>query len=230
MGVALSEPGQPRVIMDAFHHRLASVALSAAARYGFCLAGGYAVQAHGFIRRRSNDVDLFATVEASTDFPAAQAAVVAALRDDGLQVTIELEAPSFARLTVTDPDSGSVSTVELGMDWRAHPPVQSEVGPVLHPVDAVANKLCALYSRAEVRDYIDVYGVLRDGRFTSEELMQMAIDHDPGFEPALFAQALRAVRRFPSSAFVPYRLSSAQVDELCMRLLAWADELETADN
>jgi hypothetical protein len=34
--------------MDAFHQRLAKVALDAAARYGFCLAGGYAVQARGF--------------------------------------------------------------------------------------------------------------------------------------------------------------------------------------
>lgn len=47
--------------MDPFHQRLARVALDAAARYGFCLAGGYAVQAHGFVDRVSKDVDLFTT-------------------------------------------------------------------------------------------------------------------------------------------------------------------------
>lgn len=43
--------------MDPFHERLARVALDTAARYGFCLAGGYAVQAHGFVERVSKDVD-----------------------------------------------------------------------------------------------------------------------------------------------------------------------------
>lgn len=42
------EPG-----MDPFHERLARVALGAAASYGFCLAGGCAVQAHGFVERVS---------------------------------------------------------------------------------------------------------------------------------------------------------------------------------
>lgn len=143
-------------------------------------------------------------------------------------MTVEREELSFARLAVSDPASGSASTVELGVDWRAHPPVQLEIGPVLHPVDAVANKLCALYSRAEVRDYIDVHGVLRDGRFTNDELLRMAVDHDPGFEPIIFAQALRAVLRFPSSAYEPYRLKPSQVDTLCARLLAWADEIDAA--
>src|SRR5262245_6452865 len=110
--------------MDLFHQRLARVALQAAARYGFCLAGGYAVQAHGFVNRASKDVDLFTTMAEASDFPAAQAAVAAALRDDGLEVTVEREGPSFARLAVVDPLGGNTSTVELGVDWRAHPPVQ----------------------------------------------------------------------------------------------------------
>ncbi len=52
--------------MDPFHERLARVALEVTAAYGFALAGGYAVQAHGFLDRPSSDVDLFA--EASADF------------------------------------------------------------------------------------------------------------------------------------------------------------------
>jgi len=44
--------------MDPFHERLARVALDAAGMFGFALAGGYAVQAHGFLQRMSSDVDL----------------------------------------------------------------------------------------------------------------------------------------------------------------------------
>jgi hypothetical protein len=69
--------------------------------------GGYAVQAHGFVDRVSKDMDLFTTMAAAPDFPAVQAAVVAALRAAGLEVTVEREGPSFARLAVTDPGAGS---------------------------------------------------------------------------------------------------------------------------
>jgi hypothetical protein len=70
--------------MDPFHARLARIALVAAGPYGFALAGGYAVQAHGFLDRPSADVDIFTTSRAEEDFPAAVDAVLAALRDDGL--------------------------------------------------------------------------------------------------------------------------------------------------
>jgi hypothetical protein len=105
--------------VDPFHERLARVALEAAARYDFCLAGGYAVQAHGFVDRVSKDVDLFTTMAAVGDFPAARAAVVAALRADGLDVAVERDGATFTRLGVRDPDSGETSTLELGVDWRA---------------------------------------------------------------------------------------------------------------
>src|SRR5262249_46379887 len=108
----------------------------------------------------------------------------------------------------------------------AYPPVQMDVGPVLHPSDAVANKVCALFGRAEVRDYVDVDGVLKDGRYEREVLLRLAAEHDPGFDAAMFAEALRAVQRFPASAFEPYGSTSVEVDSLIVRLLAWADEID----
>jgi hypothetical protein len=119
--------------------------------------------------------------------------VAAALRADGLDVTVEREGATFARLAVTEPASGEMSTLELGVDWRAYPPVLLAVGPVLHPpIDAAANKLCALFGRAAVRDYIDVDGVLKDGRSMAST--------------TLFVDALRAVTR--ASRFSVYALQA----------------------
>ena len=53
--------------MDPFHERLARVGLRAAGQYGFALAGGYAIQAHGFLDRLSADVDLFAPSSVEAD-------------------------------------------------------------------------------------------------------------------------------------------------------------------
>jgi Nucleotidyl transferase AbiEii toxin, Type IV TA system len=165
--------------MNPLHQRLARVALARTSSYGFCLAGGYAVQAHGFVDRPSEDVDLFTTTAAQEQFPDALAAVIDAYEADGLDVFVTISNPGFARLQVTDPTTDATTKVELGIDWRAHPPVVLAIGPVLHPDDAVANKTCALFSRAQARDYIDVDAVLRSGRYTSDELLALAKSHGP---------------------------------------------------
>jgi hypothetical protein len=133
--------------------------------------------------------------------------------------------PTFARIAITDPTSGINTKIELGIDWRAHPPTYLDIGPVLHPDDAVANKVGALYGRGEVRDYIDVDGILRSGRYQLGDLLRLAADHDPGFEPALFAEALTAVRRLPATAFAPYAMTTDDVTALQHRIIAWAAEI-----
>ena len=69
--------------VTALHRQLATIALGAAARYGFALAGGNALIAHGVVSRFTADVDLFTDEEASV--PAAADAVEAALAAAGFQ-------------------------------------------------------------------------------------------------------------------------------------------------
>jgi hypothetical protein len=185
--------------MDPFHEQLARVALDAAGSFGFALAGGYAVQAHGFLNRMSADVDLFAEASGEFDFPEAVDAVIAAYQREGLIVQAEVLTKSFARLNVWS--ASDSAKVELGMDWRKNEPVRLAVGPVLHADDAVANKVCALFGRAEVRDYVDVDAILSSGRYTEDELLDLAADHDPGFDPSWFAEALSAIDRLPDRLF-----------------------------
>ncbi|MEQ7124521.1 hypothetical protein ABN034_08350 [Actinopolymorpha sp. B11F2] len=96
---------------------------------------------------------------------------------------------------------------------------------MLHADDAVANKLCALYGRGAVRDYIDVDGIVRSGRYTVADLLQLATQHDPGFDPALFAQALRAVRRFAASAVEPYGMAPEEFAALTERVVGYTDQV-----
>ena len=208
--------------MDSLHERLARLALTAASGHGFCLAGGYAVQAHGFLDRPSEDVDLFTTSAAEDHFPDALATVIAAYEGDGLDVAVTAASPGFARLQIIDPTTRTTAKVELGIDWRAHPPVALAIGPVLHPDDAVANKVCALYARAQARDYIDVDAVLRSDRYTGDQLLALAESHDPGFDKAMFVTALRAIHRLPPAEFTPYGLTTGGVANLTARMERWA--------
>lgn len=215
--------------MDPLHERLARAGLAAIGRYGFCLAGGYAVQAHGFIRRRSEDVDLFTTMDIEAAFPDAVQALLDAYHADGLDVTVTRDGSTFARLEVVDPVDDTRGRVELGVDWRAYPPAQLEIGPVLHADDAVANKVCALFGRAEVRDYIDVDGIVRSGRYPVPRLLELAADHDPGFRADMFAEALLAVQRLPHSAFAAYGMSAEDASGLVTRIVDFAKQVSDAD-
>lgn len=211
--------------MHAFHERLARVSLAALSDYGFALAGGYAVQAHGLVSRLSEDVDLFTTMDAEATFPTAVATAIAAYRQEGLSVEVLLESPGFARLSVTDPDQRQSAKIELGIDWRKHAPTTLAIGPVLNQDDAVANKVSALYSRAQARDYIDVHAALASGQYAGPDLLKLAREHDPGFDTGMFADALRAIRRLPEAEFTAYGLTHDQITTLVHSLTTWAEQI-----
>jgi len=152
--------------------------------------------------------------------------VIAAYLRDGFHVEAEMRSDSFARLAVRS--AGDSAKVELGLDWRKNEPIRLAVGPVLHADDAVANKVCALFGRAEVRDYVDVEAILASGRYTENELLALAADHDPGFDQSWFAEALAAVDRLPDSLFKPYGMSPEETSALKERMRAWARRLSTS--
>src|SRR5580700_7327348 len=198
--------------MDPFHERLARVALDVAASYGFALAGGYAVQAHGFLDRPSTDVDLFAEASAHFDFSQAVDAVIAAYRRDGLEADAEVRSSTFARLSVSSGEERA--KVELGVDWRKNEPILLAVGPVLHADDAVANKVCALFGRALPRDFLDVDAAISSGRYTREQLLELAAEADHGFDRLLFADALGALTQITDAAFAEYRADPGMIADM----------------
>jgi hypothetical protein len=211
--------------MQPLHELAARIGLEATAPFGFVLAGGYAIQAHGFLVRRSEDVDLFTTLGSPGSFSDGVDAAIVAYRAANLEVVVEVRNASFARIYLHTP-AGEQVRVEFGVDWRAHPPVTLSVGPVLHQDDAVANKLTALFGRAEVRDYIDVAAVLSSGRYRRSQLLEMARESDPGFDIPIFADALRAIQRLSNSDFAAYDLTAEQVQEIRALILGWAAELQ----
>jgi hypothetical protein len=209
--------------VDAFHQALARIGLDAAARYGFALAGGYAVQAAGFLQRPSEDIDLFTVWERRAEFEAAAAAIVDSYRGAGLSVESERRHDTFMRLTVSDGEQ--TAKVELGVDIRANEPVRMSIGPVLHPDDAVANKIRALYDRALARDFIDIDAVLRSGRYDRGELLRLAERSDITFDRKVFAEALGQVRLLDDDDFAPYSIMGVDLDYLRLQFANWRDEL-----
>jgi hypothetical protein len=215
--------------MEPRHERIARIALGAGARYGLALAGGYAVAAHGMGNRPSGDVDLFTSWQHGGEFPALQTAVIAALEAAGYKSSVIMSAQTFARLIVTDPEDGTEEKVELSVDWRAHDPVQLDIGPVLHADDAVANKVCALFGRALPRDFLDVDAAITSGRYTREQLLALAAEADRGFDRLLFADALGALTQITDAAFAEYRTDPRLIAGMRHRFAQWRQDLLAAE-
>jgi len=214
--------------MEPRHQRITQIALAAAGDYGFALAGGYAISAHGMGSRPSGDVDLFTDWQRRADFPAAVDAAIDALTQHGYLVQVVIRNDSFARLLLTTPApdaDADADKLELSVDWRAHPPVTLAIGPVLHPDDAVANKMCALYGRAEARDFLDVDAILHSGQYSRDKLLDLASKADAGFHLAAFTDALGALRQITDADFDLYGQSAEDLDAMRGRFAAWQTQL-----
>lgn len=197
-----------------------------AGQFGLALAGGYAINAHGIGDRPSADVDLFMDWHQRADFPQAVDLVLTALSDHGYAVTVVARNETYARLQIDERGRADEPLkMELSADWRTHPPVSLAIGPVLHRDDAVANKMCALFGRAEARDFVDIDAVLQSGQYTRPELLDLAAGADAGFDRTLFAAALGALDQITDAAFDGYNKTADQVTAMRRRYADWRQEL-----
>jgi hypothetical protein len=65
-------------------------------------------------------------------------------------------------------------------------------------------------------------------RYTEDELLALAADHDPGFDRPWFAEALSAIDRLPDRLFQAYDLSAEDTSALKVRMRAWADRIRAS--
>jgi hypothetical protein len=213
--------------IDKLHREVAAIALRAAARHGFALAGGNALIAHGIIDRPTDDVDLFSDQEAGV--AAAAQAVERALRRAGFQVSrrdmtgglgdlFEGMSEGLAEWIITAQD-GQETILQLAYFDRKHGPVTMDVGPVLDLEDLAGSKVCALASRVEPRDYIDAAAAME--RYTADQLICFARRLDPGLQDRDFADAGRQLDRMPDGVFARYGLGPQDVVRLREQFKSW---------
>lgn len=207
--------------MDPYHIRLAQIGLEVGAPYGFALAGGYAIQANGFVDRPSEDVDLFTIDRYLNQFPDVAQAIVDAYTADGLDVTVDHQTSHYVRLYVTDPRNRQTSKVDLVVGFRDAEPIHMDIGPVLHPDDLMGQKMDALFQRAEARDFIDIYSALASGRYSHDDLLYLADRTVRGFERSYFADALGQAAVIPASRFAEYGTHGRDLDNLRAVFADW---------
>lgn len=189
---------------------------------GFLLAGGGALLASGLTSRPTMDLDFFGTLgEVSVRTAGAEFEQVANRRMWFCQTLQDSE--TFARLVLHASEAlGSEElVVDLAVDAPAvMPPVSTEVGPTFHPIELASRKLVALFSRAEARDFADVFALAE--HVDPELMLACASEVDLGFDVRTLAEMMLTVVRFAPEELSDDQATSAKIREYFLR---WAGEL-----
>ncbi len=163
----------------------------------FYLTGGTALAEFYLGHRFSFDLDLF-TSEEGLILPVSYQ-IEARASQAGLSVTVSRRFATFVELLVGQ--VGEQIKVELALDspYRFEAPLPSELGVAVRAYrDLIVDKVLAYYGRAEPRDAVDLYFILRQE--SAATLLTLAAQKDPGFDLYWFAVALYRSSTFPDEA------------------------------
>ena len=177
--------------------RLAALVVRLPEAAGFVLAGGAALAAHGLLDRATRDLDYFGAPDAAGAVHRLADAFERAVVAEGFDVSRDRQSSSFIRLRVAS--EGEECEVDLGIDYRALDPVSTRYGPALELRELGANKVLAIFGRAEPRDFMDLAELTK--HFPLAELIGLAADKDPGLDLAVLDEFMQRASSLPREEF-----------------------------
>jgi predicted nucleotidyltransferase component of viral defense system len=181
------------------HRKLLDLLSRTADHADFEWVGGSALAERYLHHRRSFDVDFFTSQEGLV-VPFSHA-VEQGARREGLEVAVVRRLATLVEMVFRQPATGESIRLDLAYDSPHHfePAVLTEHGVYVRSYqDLTADKVLAFYGRAEPRDAVDLFFILRREPF--DRLAERAAKKDPGFDLYRFALALRKVESFPNES------------------------------
>ena len=163
----------------------------------FYLTGGSALAYFYLKHRKSNDLDFFTEIQEIV-IPFSQS-LGERLKVQGLSVERQRGVHTFVELLVKQ--GAEATIVQLAQDaaFRFDTPREFPEFPGLRVdslVDIASNKLLALFGRALLRDFIDVYFLVGEAGFSREDLIAMSMKKDPGFDFYWLGVAFERIKSF----------------------------------
>lgn len=161
----------------------------------FYLTGGTALSVFYLAHRLSEDFDLFTPEEPLIAIVARK--FKSALENSGIKVQVIRSFSSFWEAVASNENDSF--KIQLAYD---SPFLLSEIeereGLRIHGFDDIAaGKLLALFGRAEERDFVDVYCIVKDGKISLERMIELAKRKDPGLDEYYLAIAFEQSDKIP---------------------------------
>lgn len=161
-------------------------------RQDFFLTGGAALGGFYLDHRRSNDVDLF--TPGKIDWPELIGAIEWLSREIGAKCERLTEYPYIHRFKLSRGEEQQI--VDLVHDFTQQiDDAKNHFGEIIvdTPREILANKLCTLLGRSEIRDLIDLYCLAQSG-YNPLEYVELSLTKDGGMRPELLAKILSEIR------------------------------------
>lgn len=193
----------------------------------FYLTGGTALAAFYLNHRRSNDLDFFTSVEELILPFSYQLEEI--LKSAHIGVERRRGFRSFAELLLTKGKETTIIHLAQDTPFRLEATREFPEYPGLKLdslVDIAANKLLALFSRATLRDFIDVYFLVNKAKFTQGQLIKKSKIKDPGFDLYWLGVAFERINSFAEdSADMLLLAEPCQFKEIVNFFKQWREKI-----
>ena len=167
----------------------------------FYITGGTALSHFYLKHRRSNDLDFFTTTEEFI-IPFSRR-LEEKLRNERMFIQRQRGIHSFVELVVEQDEEMTIIHLALDAVFRFEPLKEFPEYPKLKVdslADIASNKLLTLFGRAALRDFVDVYSLIKKTQFTIDELMDKAKIKDTGFDLYWLGVALERINTFKDAS------------------------------
>ncbi len=182
-------------ILTPFHKKVLNIFASLEESQAFYFTGAMALAAYHLRHRISEDIGVFCPAE--NLIPVVAGKFTRALTQNDIEVQLVRSFGSFWEAVLKQGKNEIRFQLAYDSPFRLDE-LSEKDGLHVHSLnDLAAGKLLALFSRAEERDFIDVYCLVREKGFTVEKLIELARQKDPGLDDYYLALAFQQVERLP---------------------------------
>ncbi|MCX5885418.1 MAG: nucleotidyl transferase AbiEii/AbiGii toxin family protein [Proteobacteria bacterium] len=213
-------------ILTSLQNRILTLFSSLPDSEAFYLTGGTALSAFFLKHRRSNDLDFFTSVENLID-PFSRR-LASTLEEEKFKVDRARGFHSFVELSVGSGTDSTIIHITLDSPFRFEEPSQVTAisgAKVDSLIDIATNKLLSLFSRAALRDFIDLFFLVKE-HFTKEELIEKAAMKDPGFDLYWLGVAIGRIDTYPdNSPDMHLLIRPCSMQELRKFFSKWREEI-----
>jgi len=170
--------------MTAFQARVLEVLFEGGlAQRNYYFTGGTALAEFYLQHRHSDDLDVFTRLRRNIKNDYKELRWI--IKREGLETFSEIEEDEFVRFFVRGTEeTGKGLKVEFGRYAGAQmsPGMTVEKIVVDSFEDIAVNKVCAIYGRTEVKDFVDLFFILRESEFTLDYLVGRAKEKEAAFD------------------------------------------------
>lgn len=193
----------------------------------FYLTGGTAL-AHFYLKhRRSRDLDFFTSLEEM--IVPFSVRLEKRLGQEGFSVRKQRGTRTFIELWIEKEKQSTIIQFAQDSPFRFEPAREFQEFPGLKVdslKDIASNKLLALFGRAALRDFVDLYYLVKKAGFSKSDLIRDSQKKDPGFDLYWFGVALDRIKTYEKdSAEMLLLLEPVDFKELLSFFDQWREDI-----